>query len=253
MERKTIQTHKLELKEVPVEDTSSFTKIGCPNCDYDVPASDLNINDKIAKCGKCNVVFSFREEIQKMNRAAQAPPKQEIIRPEGIDIFHFEEEMDITLEQPIGVPEVLIGTLVPFIGLLFVLVYFLGDGDFPMWLAATGGLASFLSVFNLAHRSNQKIFINIDTQYLSIKRRPKKFIQDQQYSIHDIDQLYLRVIGGYHHVYMLVNSPSGQKHVKLVANIQSVSKARYLEQEIERKLGIKDRRVPEETVLPSTM
>ncbi|MBX2874704.1 MAG: hypothetical protein KTR30_21455 [Saprospiraceae bacterium] len=253
MARKTVEKHKLELKEVEieVEDTSSYTKIGCPNCGSDVPASDLNINDKIAKCGNCNVVFSFQKEVRELEVAEQVASKPEIIRPEGIDIFHFEEEMDITMDQPISVPEVLLGSLVPFIGLLFILAYFASDKEFPLWLALMGGVASFLSILNLVNRSNHKIFINIDDRFLSIKRRPKKFIQDQQYNISEIDQLYLRVIGGYHHIYMLVNGPGGQKHVKLVSNLQSTSKARFLEQEIERKLGIKDRRVPEETVIPS--
>lgn len=248
MARKTIEKHKLELKEVDVEDTSTFTKIGCPNCGNDVPAADLNINDKIAKCGNCNVVFSFKKEILDLNSAVQVASKPEIIRPEGIDVFHFEQEMDITMEQPISIPEVLIGSIVPFISFIFIMAYFAKDGAFPLWLTLTGSLVGFLSILNLLNRSNHKIFINIDDQHLTIRRKPKKFIQDQQYNVKDVDQVYIKNIGGYH-VYMMINSPSGQKHVKLVSNIPSLSKARYLEQEIERKLGIKDRRVPEETVL----
>lgn len=248
MARKTIEKHKLELKEVDIEDTSTFTKIGCPNCGSDVPASNLNINDKIAKCGNCDVVFTFKKEVQDLETAVEIASKPEIIRPEGIDIFHFEEEMDITMEQPISIPEVLIGSLVPFISFIFIMAYFAKDGAFPLWLTLTGSLLGFLSILNLLNRSNHKIFINIDNQYLSIKRKPKKFIQDQQYNIKDVDQVYIKNIGGYH-VYMMINSPGGQKHVKLVSNIPSLSKARFLEQEIERKLGIKDRRVPEETVL----
>ncbi len=248
MAKKTIEKHKLELKEVEIEDSSTFTRIGCPNCGQDVPAPNLNINDKIAKCGNCDVVFSFKEEIHELEVAEQIIAKPEIIRPAGIDIFHFENEMDITMEQPVSIPEVLIGSLVPFVSFIFIMAYFAKGGDFPLWLTLVGSLLGFLSILNLLNRSNHKIFINIDEQFLSVKRRPKKFIQDQQYPIHDVDQVYIKNIGGYH-VYMMVNSPSGQKHVKLISNITSVSKARYLEQEIERKLGIKDRRVPEETVI----
>ena len=208
MARKTIEKHKLELKEVDIEDTSTFTKIGCPNCGSDVPASNLNINDKIAKCGNCDVVFTFKKEVQDLETAVEVASKPEIIRPEGIDIFHFEEEMDITMEQPISIPEVLIGSLVPFISFIFIMAYFAKDGAFPLWLTLTGSLLGFLSILNLLNRSNHKIFINIDNQYLSIKRKPKKFIQDQQYNIKNVDQVYIKNIGGYH-VYMMINSPGG--------------------------------------------
>ena len=47
-------------------------------------------------------------------------------------------------------------------------------------------------------------------------------------------------------VYMIVNSAMGQKHVKLISSVDSLSKARFIEQEIERHLSIPDRRIPEE-------
>ena len=45
---------------------------------------------------------------------------------------------------------------------------------------------------------------------------------------------------------MIVNEPTGQKHIELISNVDSRSKAKYIEQEIEKYLGIKDRRVPDE-------
>lgn len=249
MARKAIEKHKLELKEVEVEDSSTFAKVGCPNCGNHVSAASLNINDKIAKCDNCDVVFSFQKEVKQLLTLEESPARQEVIRPEGIDIFHFQDEMDITLEQPISVSEVLLGTLVPFLSLIFTLAYFASDKDFPLWLMLAGGVAGFLSILNLLNRSRQKIYINIDDQFLSIKRRPKKFIKDQTYKISEIDQLYIKMIGGYRHVFMLVNGVEGQKHVSLVSNFQSPSKARYIEQEIEKRLGIKDRRVPEENIM----
>ena len=45
---------------------------------------------------------------------------------------------------------------------------------------------------------------------------------------------------------MILNGIEGQKHVPLIPVLGSLSKARYLEQEIEKHLGIIDREVLEE-------
>ena len=47
---------------------------------------------------------------------------------------------------------------------------------------------------------------------------------------------------------MIVNGAEGQRHVVLIPKVSSLSKAKYLEQEIEKHLGIKDRKVPESNV-----
>lgn len=246
MAHKPLEKHKLELKEIDLDSSPFYKKIGCPSCGSDVPASHLNIDDKIAKCGGCDVVFSFQQEVDDLTTPMAA--KQEILRPEGIDLFHYKGELDISMQQPISVPEAIMGGVLPMFALMFSLIYFLKDNEIPGLIPLIFGILAFLALFNLLHRSKQKIFIHIDDRHLSIKRRPSKMIKDQEYRISEIDQLYVKAIGAHHFVYMIVDSPLGQKHVKLVSNIESTSKARYLEQEIEKQLGILDRKVPEETI-----
>jgi hypothetical protein len=64
--------------------------------------------------------------------------------------------------------------------------------------------------------------------------------------VNDIDQVYIKKENERHSIYMIVDNPTGQKHIRLITGLESVSKARYLEQEIERHIGIVDRPVPEE-------
>jgi len=45
-------------------------------------------------------------------------------------------------------------------------------------------------------------------------------------------------------IYVIVNGSNGQKHQKLLS-VNTLTKAKYLEQEIENYLGIKDRKVLE--------
>ena len=83
---------------------------------------------------------------------------------------------------------------------------------------------------------------------MNISWRPKKFIKDQQFNIKDIDQIYTRSVSGLSSIFMIVNGIDGQKHIKLIQGLDSLSKARFLEQEIERHLGIVDRNIPEEKI-----
>jgi hypothetical protein len=64
--------------------------------------------------------------------------------------------------------------------------------------------------------------------------------------VNDIDQVYIKKKNGLNSIYMIVDNPTGQKHIRLIAGLDSISKARFLEQEIERHIGIVDRPVPEE-------
>jgi len=53
MPYKPIEKEKLEELEFNLPD--EHTKLSCPSCDSDIPANDINIHDKIAKCGQCDV------------------------------------------------------------------------------------------------------------------------------------------------------------------------------------------------------
>ncbi len=242
MKEQPIHKEKLELKVVPKTEVAlPYTKICCPSCAIDVPAVDLNIHDKIAKCTNCDVVFSFQD---KVTTSAPATIKQEVIRPEGIDLFYYKDEMEVTVAQPFSVWEFIPILLVPFYVMITTII-FLTKGMHFIW-----PLLSWLSVIVSSYYlytwvTKHKVNLHIDKKYLSVEWRPKKMIKDKTYSVADIDQLYVTKGDGYM-LYMTLNTLDGQKHVRLLRGINSISKARYLEQEIERHLGIEDRVVPEE-------
>ena len=107
--------------------------------------------------------------------------------------------------------------------------------------------------FYLAKKS--KTYITVDDKYLSIIKRPYRlpFTKDEYYLIDEFDQIYTRKRpnpngGGksIFEIHAVLNTPKGQKHIKLSPILESKSKAQYIEQEIEQHLGITDRPVPEE-------
>ena len=229
-----------------VELPKAFNIICCPNCDTEIPAADLNIGEKIGKCGSCQAIFSIEKEIQNL-RSTTEKIKQEILRPEGIELFHFRDELEITFEQSMGLLEWILFIFVLIFGMAGVgasvesstIIPFILLTVFPMLISI---------VYYFRRKAKHRIILSIDDSYLNIIWRPRKFHIDQNHYIKDIKQLYVKHRSdlGTWQLKMIIDEGNGQKHVKL-ASVNSASKAKYLEQEIESHLDIQDVVVPEES------
>ena len=238
MEHQPLHKHQLKLKDLKKETKKVFKKLHCPACEAPIPADNMNLNDKIGKCSNCDALFPFHEEVLALTK--QPIIKQEVIRPEGIDIFHFQEELDITIQQPTAWFDGFMGIMAA-VFFLVLEIYFISGKMSYAWVAAFS-IFPFYVIINYLNRAKHKVYLSIDERTLTIKWQPKKFIKDKTYDIHDIDQIYVNKLNG---VSMIINGHEGQKHVKLLPKLSSPSKAKYLEQEIEKHLGIIDREVLE--------
>jgi len=239
---------RLELKEIE----SEVQKIDCPSCSTTVPADNLNIHTNIAKCNSCDGIFSFEKEVEKLSLNNDI--SQEILRPEGVELTHFQDDLDISVEAPWTTPEIIFISLFPFFVMMVTSIFI---EIFPattvnvsvmmtFWITSIVGYIAYFFI-----RKKHKVYIHIDDQDLNIERRPRKFVRDKKYSIADIDQVYMKNVttssgkkGAA--IFMIVNDVNGQKHVELIKSVNSRTKAKYIEQEIEKHLGIKDRRIPDE-------
>ena len=241
MEEKQEYQYKLELKELEKHKKSGFQKIHCPNCGESVPADNININDKIAKCGGCHAVFPFQHKIDQLLNARQ--PKLTVLRPDGIDLYAYKNELEIAVKQPTTGWDIAPWVIWPVFPILFTLLFF--SEGFPLVILLFSWLIGVFPIMNLINRSKHKIYLTMDDVYFNIQWRPKKFVKDKRFLVRDIDQIYIKEYHGYHRVMMIVNQAGGQKHEHLITII-GISKARFLEQEIEKYLKIEDRKVPEE-------
>ncbi|MFK7772254.1 MAG: IBR domain-containing protein [Saprospiraceae bacterium] len=242
MDHEPIEEYKLKLKNLSLEPKIEFKRIKCPSCDAIVHGEHLNINDKIAKCNSCHIVFPFHEKISELLDSKK--PKQEIIRPEGIEIFEYRDELEMSIQQPLALFDVIPLIIISFITFILTMVFF--KKGIPIFIPLTSWILTMFPVYNLFQRKHHKIFFNIDEKYLHIKWRPKKWNRDRKFELKNIDQIYIKTVNGRNSIFMITNGPDGQKHTRLFTQIMSLSKARYLEQEMEKHLGIKDREVPEE-------
>ena len=233
-------------EEERVELPESFKIICCPNCSTEIPADNLNIAEKIGKCGSCQGVFSIQKDISGLQNSPKKI-KQEILRPEGIELFHFRDELEISFDQPMAWLEW--GFLILYSIFFIVGVGMSTEMGIILPFISLSVLPSVFSFFYyLRKKAKHRVFISIDDQYLNIMWRPKKLHIDQSYSIKDIQQAYVKYNPniGLWVVYMIADLGKGQKHIKL-ASVKTASKAKYLEQEIESHLNIQDVVVPEES------
>lgn len=228
-----------------VELPKSYTQICCPNCSADVPTEEINIHDKIGKCNSCQGIFSIEDQVEGLSHTSQKL-KQEILRPEGIEMFYYQDELEISYQQPATVMEWIMASIT---GMMMMPGIIIGIEDKLLgpFLIFTVVPLILGSLYYLWHKAKHKTYLIIDKQELTVQRRPRKFIRDKSYYTKDINQIYIkkRADIGLWNIMMIIDEGEGQKHIKLTS-ASSASKAKFLEQEIESHLGIQDVVVPEE-------
>ena len=235
---------KFELEDLQENAEKVFKKISCPSCKKDIPASNFNLEKDVAKCSSCNVIFSIEEDMKSVKIKKEV--RNETLRPEGIDLFYYKGDLDITVQQHIyGAEAALIG-FTPFVAILSLFLYF-DKGNIPVLAPIALSLLAIFYLYKAYSYKNYKTYIDINNRHLTIKSRPKNFKTDKQFDSNDIDQVYIKFGEGGYQVHVLVNGLEGQKHERLLT-VKTISKAKFLEQEIERYLNIEDRKVPEANV-----
>lgn len=241
---------KLKLKQV--EESFPTTKpkkniilVNCPSCNASPTIENINIHDKIVKCGSCATVYSFEQEVKLLAQLNEKKEQEIVVRPAGIEKSYFHDELELSMKQPTGGMWIVLASSMVFFAGLFYLVHL--DKGIPIyWTAVMVGLA--LPFFYKYWNSpNEKIYTTIDEEYLTIQYRPKNFVKDKFIATREIEQLYTKTLASnYFSLYAVLNTREGQKHVLLIKYLETRNNARYIELEIEKYLGIEDRRLPEE-------
>ena len=167
--------------------------------------------------------------------------REKVKRPEGIEIFYFKNEMEIETVQPIPSGQIVNLSLSPFILLFSLLLYFLKDSSNAIYVASAAAVATAFGLYSVLRRRNKKIYINCNDEEVTIQRRPQNLIKDQKYSRDEVEQVYVKQGTDGMSLYFVINGSEGQKNVPVLTRIRDVSQAKYMEQEIEKYLGLKDR------------
>lgn len=233
-------------------------KIYCESCGSEIPAANINLQDRVAKCESCNNIFSISKLLDGMapprQASSEASPsyytKAELELPKGISVDQDYEGLKITRKW----------FNLTTIFLTFFCLFW--DGFMVMWfsisistgayeMAAFGSIHAIVGIcltyWCIASYVNNTT-ITASSYLIKIQHAPLPFPGSKEYNIAQLEQVYTkeRVVRGkngtsyYYDLYII----DGNKHTKVLPNLTSKEQALYIEQEIEKYLGIEDQYVP---------
>ena len=236
------QKYKDKYKPLDLEflEEKDFALISCPKCNCETPAANIDLLDKLAKCDNCNAIFSIKDRVVELQSDTSS---EEIAKPVGVDILEYNGQLELTLNQPTSILHILSVSLSPLLALMF-LGLFAGKGiSLLIYVSMAFAFAFAYSLVSLIRYKRNKIFVTVTKKDLAIEYRPKNFINDKFYSSKKIEQLFVKKDTNGLTLQMVINEAEGQKTQKLIGRFTDITKAKYIEQEIEQFLGIKNKKV----------
>lgn len=254
MPHKTIEKFKLKLPDTELSESTSIQKIVCPSCQSEVPPEELNIHDKIGKCCDCGGVFSFSDQLQLKNTTTADPVSNQeevqkpLARPEGVELFQYGNTLECSMQTGMNTVFMILFAYAIMLAIFFSGFAFGIGNEVLKWIGFGFWFTAIFMGYNL-WPFKRKMNLYIADGTLNISWEPTLWKKDIQVRTADINQLYTKQVinNGKPTLYIIVDGPKGQRHEALIPKIKTLSRAKYLEQQIEDFLGIENRSVPEES------
>ena len=250
MEHKPKYKLKLDLEGVEEHSKGQFAFIDCPSCNSQVSAADMNLNDKIAKCGSCNAVFPIKDQIAGIESVAKQG--EEIGQPNEVEKFYFGDELDLSVQQGMSPIEAWAIFLTPLLGLIAFAFYKKSELPIPIMLPMIFVLIFGLAILSLMNIKKHKTHIRVKSDNITVEHKPKKAQKAKHFDTRDVEQVYVDSYtdpmsgAGVFGLQLVIDEGNGKKHVRLHGAIKKLRVAKYMEQEIEKHLGLEDKPMIEE-------
>ncbi|MEM9252850.1 MAG: hypothetical protein AAGB29_10925 [Planctomycetota bacterium] len=242
----------------------------CRVCGANLHADDVNTAMGIAKCRHCDAVFAFGAALgggtsAEASGVAVDRQRAEVERPSGFAIEEDAYRFRITQRWFTWTVFLLIGMAAFWNGIVGFMVFQFGK-EFLNGSRPLGGMSVFMVLFFIPFVLIGLVMIygvfttflnsttiDVDDRELTIKSGPLPVPGNKTLPSLDIKQLYCkrkvtRTKNGTSVTYQLRAVMNDGKEQKLLSNLRQQSHALYVEQQVERVLGIKDEAVAGESV-----
>ncbi|MBF0569537.1 MAG: hypothetical protein HQL18_02035 [Candidatus Omnitrophica bacterium] len=222
-------------------------KIMCPACNQEVAAEDINLSQEIAKCANCNNVFSFAD---KVSGASQAQDRPQIEKPKQYELINDADGFAI-VRRWLGC------SVVP---LLFFCVFW--NGFMAVWftvafthkqyaMAAFGSIHAAVGLgmlYGVLAMFLNKTTIRITYDSVTVRHAPLPWMGQKTISRAEVKQFYSQedisqTKNGTSRSYAVRLLTSNEKVVDLVTGLAGRDEALFIEQQVEKFLGIRDENV----------
>ena len=230
--------------------------LSCPKCNHFISGKDINIEKTIARCNHCDHVFGFEHD------SATNSLKPSQIIPEGIEMLKLRSELDIRLKWVDTTSKAGRWFLTLFAGfwnlmLLPFVIVILATGSWGILLFLSAHL--FVGLGLLWHLGT--IYLNntsiiVSKRKLRVRNFPLKHFlwKNKDLDPDHITQLYVTKYvqsttnGNPNYAYALYAIMQSGEKVSLLRGMTREAQV-FIEREIEDYLGIKNRKVPEESAI----
>ena len=226
-------------------------QLRCRSCDAPIPAKNMNLEHRIAKCDACQAVFNFTDEL------GSAPKRQLVTQPKNMTLI--EDPYRFTLVRRWLSPAT-------FFMLFFCLFW---DGFLVVWYGAAfsgatqnnsgAGFEWVMVLFPLGHVAVgvgltyfviasflNTTKISVDENTLSVRHSPIPWPGNKELPTLDIDQVFCQkssVTKNNQSIYLVKLLMKEGKKIKLLGGINNKNHALFIEQKIENILGLEDQPV----------
>jgi len=219
-------------------------KITCTSCRREIPARDIDIKTRVAKCDACNNIFDCSGQLPASGGTIS---RENIGIPKSIEINYIENGMQIVRRW--FSPVVIFLTLFCCFWDGFMIVWFtiaIRQGELGMAAFGTihGLVGVGLTYFVIAGYIN-KTYITISYDTLSIVHKPLPAPGSKTVKRSDLKQLYSKEKvhhnrNGTSYSYEVQAITHSGETLKILSGLSASEQALFIEQEIEKYLGIRD-------------
>jgi len=248
-----MSTYKEKVKVKNKQVTLDKLELSCQECGQPIANSDININSTLAKCSNCGTVHFIEDKDFFLGDRHGRP---EMMIPEGTEVLHLPSSLDIRIRKyhassKSGLAFKSIFTLMWNV-ILFVFVGSMiasGVGAGVLFVGAHLAVGVVMLV-NLLETVINYTDVVVDDHNLEISSKPISGFWNRPKVIpkRDIEQIYVsryvssKVNGQPNYAYGLYAILRNGKKLELIKGMNKQTQL-YIEQELERYLGIEDRTV----------
>ncbi len=243
--------------------------LSCQQCDTPILAGDMNLEHAIAKCSHCGFVFSFAEvlgsatgsiaHLQEAIRQGWKPHQDPVALPAGMTIKTMAGSVRITQRwfEKLAFLS-LVSCLLWYapLYLWFTELYYPGlDFSLKMITTLYAGGGVFFAYFTLARFVNSTV-IQADRRFLTVRQRPLPWFGKRNIPVPDVKQIYCvesvrhNSLGHRHASYQVRAILHSGATIGLTSGLKHPEQAFFIEDQLEKGLGIPPRKVQGELRRP---
>lgn len=242
-------------------------KLHCPSCGTQIPARHVNLARTLASCPTCHEIFDFSETVgggaspkgheegrgeeKREKRTGKARPSVEL--PATIHVQDAGKTLHVSLRWRHWKFYPLAFFCVLWDGfMIFWFTMAIASGAWPMALfgslhAAVGVALTYYTVCGFVNRTT----VYVGDGRIAVAHEPLPWPGARDIALDELEQLFCeerihRTKNGTSYTYELHAILRDGNRIKLLSGLNAPEEAFFLEQEMERFLGIEDRAVPGE-------